>query len=278
VRSALAWKRYYETERASLGERGLDASLDRAAPVPLDRALVFPHTKASVSGHLVASAAAAIVRARVDRVVAIGVLHGAREVDAALVARARAGDVEARSALRGVHAANHPIASEEFSLDAFRVLLDRAAARAGRPAPRVDAFYPFLVGDSVADLPGLEALVGAADGAALVATTDPIHHGHGYGTRAPRSEHDDATRAWARGAIEAQLDALERGELPAFVATAELVRSDFRDVGPVLGHLLARGGAFRFAIEALELVDYADVLGAPSPTWVAAPLVRATSA
>jgi len=41
----------------------------------------------------------------------------------------------------------------------------------------------------------------------------------------------------------------------------------------VVSYLLG-AGTTRFAIEALELVDYADVLDARRPTWVAGALIR----
>lgn len=125
MKTALAWKRFYEAERESLGEAGVAERLERApdAALPPRGALVFPHTKLAVSGHLVAAAARAVVRSGADEVLAIGVLHGAREEDAALVARARRGEPDAVAALRRVHGVGAPgddgRADEEFSLDGF---------------------------------------------------------------------------------------------------------------------------------------------------------------
>ena len=56
----------------------------------------------------------------------------------------------------------------------------------------------------------------------------------------------------------------------AFLDHAAVLRSDFRDVGPVLAHLLP--AATHFAIHELRLVDYAEALAAEPPTWVAAAL------
>src|SRR5579859_5225892 len=93
-KTARAWKEYYSKERREIGDIGLRALFDRAPHIdlPPGGALVFPHTKARVSGHLVAAVARAIVEARCDEVVALGVLHGAREQDQEQVRRARAGD------------------------------------------------------------------------------------------------------------------------------------------------------------------------------------------
>src|SRR5207302_1626954 len=106
VKTAREWKDHYARERASLGPAGLDALLDRAAAVALDArdAWVFPHTSLAESGTLVAAVARALVASGTDEVLALGVLHGARERDRDLVQRARAGDPDAVHALRGVHA------------------------------------------------------------------------------------------------------------------------------------------------------------------------------
>jgi hypothetical protein len=178
--------------------------------------------------------------------------------------------------LRGVHPGDAPVCAEEFSLDNFSALLALAAAREGVRPPRVVARYPFLVGDAPADLPGIDELARLAERLPVVATTDPIHHGAGYGTPegARRSERDEATHAGARACIERQLELLSRGEWAAFARLAEEVRSDFRDSGPALGHVLRGGGAFDGRIQELSLVDYAEVLAADRPTWVAGPLLR----
>jgi hypothetical protein len=278
MRSAAQWKTLYAHERASLGEVGLVERLERAPVLDLPRqgALVFPHTLASVTGHFTAAVARAVVRSGASEVLALGVLHGARESDAEHVRRARAGDPDARLALRGVHPGDAPLCAEEFSLDGFVALLALAAAREGTRPPRVDARYPFLVGDTPAELPGIDDLARLAESMPVVATTDPVHHGAGYGTpeRQRRSERDGATHAWARACIDRQLDLLSHGEWTAFARLAEDVRSDFRDAGPALAHVLRANGVPRGEICDLSLVDYAEVLDADPPTWVAAPLMR----
>lgn len=282
--TARAWKEYYRHERSVLGEGGLAALLDRAPPVDLPAmgALVFPHTRLAASGELPAAAALAVLRSGRDEVLALGVLHGAREEDAGSVAAARAGDAAARALLRRVHGPGAPGDdgrwTEEFSLDGFSALLDLAARRAGRRPPRVIARFPFLAGENPWDLPGLEELrAHLARGAALVATADPIHHGAGYGMPpADRQDPaDERTRARARASIEAGLDHLAGLDFAAFLRHAAVDRSDFRDAGPALAALLApdRQPLSAHLLE-LNLVDYADALQAERPTWVAGALVR----
>ncbi len=263
------WKEFYAKEREELGTLGLDALLEQAPSVELSRALVFPHTRLRHSGHLPAAAARAVLDSGADTVLALGVLHGGREQDAEVVARARAGDANAIAALGGVHGPDG-IAVEEFSLDGFSALLERAAERAGRAPPRLVKRFPFLVGRAPDQHPGLEELARlVASGAAVVATADMVHHGVGYGTAEGERVPREAGSTYARGLIEEQLLLLGRRDFVAFADVARRARSDFRDSGPTLAALIA---PFSYAVLALELVPYGDVLAAAEPTWVAAAL------
>jgi hypothetical protein len=264
VPSAAWWKSFYARERSLLD---LDALLAAAPDVsfPEQGALVFPHTRLTHSGRMLASVAKAAARTRRE-VLALGVLHGAREGDAERVRRARAGDVTAIGELRGIHD-ERGLAAEEFSLDAFRALYERACHREGM-TPRLNMRYPFLVGDHPDDLPGLREL---PRDAVLVGTADPVHHGVGYATAEARDESAPDTAADARARIEEQLDALARGAFGDFARLCSRDLSDFRDVGPLLA--LLRPGAV-WTLEDLVLVDYSDVLASPRPTWVAAGRIR----
>jgi hypothetical protein len=282
VKTAAQWKRFYADERDQLGDAGMGRLLDRAPTLdfPAGGALVFPHTRVTLTAHLTAAVALAVVRSGADEVLALGVLHGGREQDADRVRRARAGELMARLPLRGIHDTSDDLCAEEFSLDTFEALVALAARREGRAAPRVLARYPFLVADQPETLPGLADLVRLAERMPVVATADPIHHGAGYNTPAGerRAPDDEATQVWARACIETQVELLLQGDWEAFARLAGEVRSDFRDAGPVLGHLARlqgeRDGKTRgCAILDLTLVDYSDVLGAEAPTWVAAPLM-----
>lgn len=274
IDSAHAWRRYYRDERRRLGRPHLLDLLDAAEPLPLrpGGAIVVPHTRLEVTGRQIARAVTTVLAAGAARVLAIGVLHGARRADVELVRSARAGDDEARTQVRGVHTVSG-LASEEFSLDAFEEMLAIAAARAGRTI-EVIARYPFLVGSDPGSLPGLDELAAVrSDGALLVATTDPLHHGRAYGTPPDDCLDRDlpATVQLARAAIGAQLDALADHRYDEFAVLCEHHRSDFRDTGPVVAELL--GDAFDPIVHDLALVDYAEALAAPDPTWVAGALM-----
>ncbi len=145
-----------------------------------------------------------------------------------------------------------------------------ASERAGVSIEIVER-YPFLVGDDPASVPGIDALAGELGaGTMLVATTDPMHHGHAYGTPAAACLAADrpVTFDVARASVESQLATLSTHRYGECQALAARDRSDFRDTGPVLAHLLGR--PFRATIHDLALVDYASALGAATPSWVAA--------
>lgn len=287
MRTAKAWKAFYCAERESLGAEGLQQLIASApavkAPGNGAGAIVFPHTRLRMSGTLPAAAARAVVEAKCETVLALGVLHGAREEDAPLVQRARSGDIDALRHLRRVHgpgvAGDRGHWSEEFSLDNFQALVEVAANMAGLRAPKLIARYPFLTGDMPLTLSGLDELRQLlADGAMLVATTDPIHEGVGYGTDTkellPRES--DETLATARQWIQEAFSSLAQRDFRAFLDNAQAVRSDFRDVGPVMVTLL-ESGKLSPRIHELILVDYHDVLECAEPTWVAAALATFAS-
>ena len=274
VDSAYDWKQYYAAERERLGAAALLAQFDAVPPLELRSggAIVVPHTRIEVTGHQIAAAVSTVLASGAERVLALGVLHGARRRDHDQVAAARNGEPEARSALRGVHDESG-LAAEEFSLDGFVAMLTLACDRVGR---RIDVVrrYPFLVGDDPATLPGVDELERLLDdGALLVATTDPIHHGHAYGT--PPHECLDATDPStldaARSAIDDQLIALSEHRFADFAQLVERHRSDFRDTGPVTARLVGEG--FAPHVHDLSLVDYAGALVAPAPSWVAGALI-----
>ena len=285
MKTAREWKTFYAQERERLGEAGLHACLDHADALRLPErlqnagAVIFPHTRLETSGELAAAAALAAVRSGCETVLALGVLHGARVEDAALVTAARDGEPDARALLRRMHGpgalGDDGRWTEEFSLDGFAALLALAAQREYRPPPRLVLRYPFLTGENPADVPGtdeLRVLRDAPGRTFLVATADPIHHGTGYNTPPAelRSREKTSTAAWARASVQAGFHRLAARDFAGFLAHAAEARSDFRDPGPVLAYLL--GQNLRVTVHDLRLVDYTDVLAAPAPTWVAGAL------
>ena len=67
-------------------------------------------------------------------------------------------------------------------------------------------------------------------------TTDPVHHGHAYGTADDSclDAGDPRTVEVVRAIVDDQLVALGEHRFADFADLAERHRSDFRDTGPVL--------------------------------------------
>ena len=108
-----------------------------------------------------------------------------------------------------------------------------------------------------------------------MATADPLHHGVGYDTPSAecRPQGEASTAAWARASVQEGFDRLAARDAAGFLCHAAGARSDFRDPGPVLAHLLGgTASRLRATMHDVRLVDYAAVLGAPAPTWVAGAL------
>ncbi len=250
------WKRFYEAERARLGKDALRAMIDGAPVIRLGRAAIFPHTRLEVTGQAVAAVARALALSGATDVLAIGVLHGAPSNE------------------RRVHHPGERTTEGEFSLDAFEALLTIAAEAAERPAPRVHARYPLLVGTAPATLEGIDELVRLGARMPVVATADPVHHGIGYGDDPEHAEDRSSPRAMdlARASIDQQLRALEGHDFAAFQAECARARSDFRNAGPTLAHVLGHPEP-RFEVHSVDLVDYTEALHARPPTWVAGALV-----
>lgn len=272
--SAYAWQHYYRAERTRMGPDVLRALVDEAVPLETSPggAVIVPHTRMEVTGGQIARAVSTVIASGFDRVLALGVLHGGRRSDRVRVEAARAGDAHELALLRRVHEPSG-LASEEFSLDGFVELLDIAARLAGRSIDIV-CRYPYFVGDEPSTLTGIDELERLIDdGSFLVATTDPIHHGHAYGTPPDRCLEPDEpdTIATSGEMINAQLAALSAHRYAEFRQLTAQHQSDFRDTGPVVAHLVGEG--FEWTVHDLALVDYSTALHAEAPSWVAGALI-----
>lgn len=264
------WKRFYADEWARLTSAGMPDAWARLPNLALPKrgCVVFPHTRLARSAGQVVPVAKAIAEAGVRHVVALGPMHGGLASRAAEVKLARSGNPAAIAAFRKAHSAEDTFAAEEFCLDNLR----RLVALFGGGA-RIDGAHPFLTNADPASMPGMPALRAKIGPETLVvATADPIHHGVGYDTPPEElREPGPQTLAYARAEVNAAFELLSRGDYGGFSAHARGVKSDFRDVGPVLRELLP--GEWNWRVESMSLVPYEDVLGCAAPTWVAAPSV-----
>jgi hypothetical protein len=161
---------------------------------------------------------------------------------------------------------------EDHALTSFRHLWAAETKRRGVRGPEVVERYPYLAGGRPDRLPGIEELAELVEGAVVVSTADPFHHGIGYDDPPERAlAPDDGGLELARATIESGMELLAQGDYAAYDAHCVEAKSDARDAGVVFRYLR---GELRGEILDLAYTDAAELYEAPDPTWVAAPLVE----
>ena len=270
-----------ELSQRRLGPDGAARLLDaghawRLAPVlEGGGAVVFPHVSLEVCGHHTAAAVHACLDSGADQVLVLGVLHALTdELEQARVRVANGGDpsVEDSWGIQGPSLCGRTDWTREFSLLNFLFLWHEETARRGIGGPELITRYPYLAGGNPEAMPGIEELEHIARNAVVVATADPFHHGIGYGDAA------DEVLAPGAGGLEVARRRIEEGlallrdrDYAGYNRHCVDAKSDVRDVGQVLRHLLGP-----VAGRVLDLVadDMSGPYCAPSPTWVAGALIE----
>lgn len=238
-------------------------------------AIVFPHVSLELCGHHIAVAVHACLDSGADQVLVLGVLHAfTDELEEARVRVADGGDPSAEDSwgIQGPSLPGRTDWTREFSLSHFLFLWREETTRRGIEGPELILRYPYLAGGRPGDLPGCDALKGIARDSVVVATADPFHHGIGYGDAADEAlSPGDGGLELARRRIEEGLALLGDGDYRAYNRHCVDVKSDARDVGQVLRHLL---GPVRGRVLDLVADDMSGPYDAPSPTWVAGALIE----
>ena len=238
-------------------------------------AVVFPHVSLEVCGHHGAAAVHACLDSGADRVLVLGVLHALTdELEDARVRVANGGDpaLEDSWGIQGPGSDGRTDWVSEFSLSNFLFLWRVETARRGVDGPKLVIRYPYLAGGRPGAMPGIGELECVARDAVVVATADPFHHGIGYG--------DPAGAALAPGVgglelarrrIDEGLSLLRDGDHAGYNRHCVDSKSDARDVGQVLRHVL---GPVEGRVLDLVADDMSAAYDAPPPTWVAGALME----
>lgn len=165
------------------------------------------------------------------------------------------------------------IYSEEFSLDNFVFLLDKATKRAGIESPKVIIRYVNLSQGHPETLPGIEDIKKIAQESIVVATADLYHHGVCYKVLPENAlPISQAAVDFAKERIETGLKLLPKCTYLEYRDYQIKNFSDSKEVGQLLMHLL---GPLDGQLRDIRLVDVSHTFeGSPQPNWVAASLVE----
>lgn len=274
----------YAREHAELGERGTLEQLERGAQWKLADTLmaggilVFPHAGVHDCGYQIAACVQAALDSGADKVVVLSVLHAfTPAMEAARVAVA-AGDDPGEFDFWGIQGPGIDGRAEwqgDHALISWRHFWDAELKRRGIAevdAPRVYERYPYLAGGKPQDLPGIDELARLMEGAAVVSTADPFHHGIGYGDAPEAAFHpDEAGLARAKAVIEAGVRLLEQGDYWAYNQHCVEAKSDARDTGQVYRYLR---GPMSGEVLDISVTDSSELYDQPKPTWVAGALIE----
>ena len=271
--------------------------------------LSIPHTAIDYSGPLQARVIARLAHQGVRRVIALGVLHGsmvpeyrlASDGDAPLDDRLAAIDCVSGAFYPTAKLLNTPFGSldvasmptetsreirldstdllrREFSLDTFHSML-RLAVDVFQIAPI--PVLPLYVGMTRHPVTGSFDVAASLAawlqdqwdaGTAIVTTGDVVHYGAFYGSQ----DHGSATESLTtlfRERLDELFDAafVRRDFESAYQMSLQVLKSDQREILPILAHLLE--GTACASVEAFELSDYAAVLDSAPPCLVASALI-----
>ncbi len=274
----------YAREHAELGEGGAIEHLERgrqwnlADTLSAGGVLVFPHAGVNDCGYQIAACVHAALDCGADKVVVLSVLHAfTPAMEAARVAVAR-GDDPARYEFWGIQGPGIDGRAEwqgDHALISWRHFWRAELNRRGifeNDAPRVYERYPNLAGGRPQDMPGIDELARLMEGAAVVSTADPFHHGIGYGD-APEAtyDHDETGLAYAKSVIESGIRILERGDYWGYNQHCIEAKSDARDTGQVYRYLR---GPMTGEVLDISYTDSSELYDQPKPTWVAGALIE----
>jgi predicted class III extradiol MEMO1 family dioxygenase len=264
----------------------------------------FPHTALEYAGPLHARLVSSLYRRRIQRVVALGVLHGGG-VPAIRAALSEATPLRERKdaflSVRGAFAlpgaeVGTPygavpvdpvlrrlvspevrdagdLLQSEFSLDTFLAVLRLGADVFGcSPIPVLPLYIGMVrdpAGEDFSAARRLAALLVStleeAD-TAVVATGDLVHYGTAYGDEPPYLTDPSTHFRSALGRLFVR--GLASGDVEhAYALSRDVLKNDQREILPVVSAMLGPGATAR--IEHYELSDYSGILETAAPCLVA---------
>lgn len=272
-------------ERAELGPQGIAKILERGRQWKLGDtlkqggSLIFPHAGLKPCGHQIAAVAQACLDSGAPAILVIGVLHAlSDELQDARVRVAGGADVtkEKYWGFQGPGLGGHDNWKAEYSLHDFLFLLGEECKARGIQSPEVIVRYPYLVGGRPMIFPGMGELQKLVkDGAVVVSTADPFHHGIGYNDPPGKALYPEKGGLdLARKTIQEGLDILGMGDYWGYNQHCVTAKSDARDCGQTVRYLL---GPLQGRVLDITYSDTTEMYGTPPPTWVAGALIEQRS-
>jgi hypothetical protein len=279
----------YAREINELGENGTQDHLERGAALNQkfnlgsllsERGmLVFPHISVQDCGYQQAACVAAALDSGAERVVVISVLHAfTQEMEnarRAVVAGAKPSDQPFYGIQgTGLNESSGRIEwTGDHALMGWRHFWDAEIKRRSiTNPPEMIERYPWLAGGEPGNLPGIDELARLCEGAVVISTADPVHHGIGYGTPADETfEPDEAGIAMATRLINEGIELMAKQDYWGYNQHTVKAKSDHRDAGQVMSYLR---GPMSGQILDMSVSDATELYNAAPPTWVAGPLIE----
>lgn len=282
-----AFDQYYH-ELTSLGDQlyeildqGKNWSQELVLALNNGGGAIFPHTFFSKCGEQIGAVIHAILDSGADQVILLGTTHPFPHLLPARIKEFNGEDISQEpswGALDPESAKAKTILKDEFSLNLFKSLLKIEVERRGIKAPHLIERYPSLVNRHPETLPAIQELKKLSKNAIIIGTEDYCHHGIAYAL--PRSSTIPMGKqalSFARSQIEEGFSLLQQNNYAQFYKHGMHLNAigDPSDVTTTIHYLV--GGHAKPKILDLKLVDVSHLFeNDPSPSWVAATLVKIT--
>lgn len=278
----------YYHELTSLGNRlyeildqGKDWSGELASALENGGGAIFPHTYFSKCGEQMGAVIHAILDSGADQVIMLGTVHPFPGLFEARIKEFNGEDISKEPSwgvLDPESTNGKALLKNEFSLNLFKSLWKVEVKRRGKKAPRLIERYPSLVNRHPETLPGMQELKELARNAVIIGTEDYCHHGVAYAIPEDSAIHmGEQALSFARQQIENGFSLLQQNKYAEFYKHGMHLNAigDPSDVSTAIHYLV--GSDAQPKILNLKLVDVSHLFeDDPSPSWVAATLVKIT--
>lgn len=242
---------------------------------------IFPHTYFSKCGEQMGAVIHAILDSGADQVIILGTVHPFPGLFEARIKEFNGEDISQEPSWGVLDPESEKgkyLLRNEFSLNLFKSLWKIEIERRRKRAPKLIERYPSLVNRHPEKLPGMRELKELARNAVIIGTEDYCHHGLAYAvpknSAIPISEQ---AMSFARQHIENGFSLLQKNKYAEFFDHGMQLNAigDPSDVTATIHYLV--GNQAQLKIMNLKLVDVSPLFeNNPSPSWVAATLVKIT--